>query len=419
MKCPHGQAEPDLYRMMIQRQSVGIALVDGSGRIIIANEAFRAIAGACHPDACFRMLSEGLMPPDGLIEALREALRDGRAKVMLSDPCSMSHMVVELRTMPTALGDRRVLTEWHRVCGEAWAEEALYESEQRFRTLQQNLPVGIYRAGEDGSMQTANPALLTMTGYGSFNELNEVALDRVWVDPRSREELIRRLSAEGAVLQYVAALRRRDGSEFIGSFDARGTFDERGRLRYFDTIVQDITEQVQTRRELERLARIDALTGLENRQSLMAGLESELARALRYDHPLSLMILDLDHFKDVNDTHGHLVGDRVLATAAVVIKDTARVTDIVGRYGGEEFCVVLPETDNVGACLVAGRIRERVEEIRVELPHGSGLGITCSIGVAQASSPDADALIALADACLYKAKRAGRNRVVAAAPART
>ncbi|MBN1423665.1 diguanylate cyclase [Candidatus Fermentibacteria bacterium] len=409
----------DLYRMAFDGVTVGVALADGSGKIIMANKAFATIAGAGHgADTDLRVLSDRFLPCGSLLKAVQQAVLDGcPTDLMLSDPESARPISIHVGPLPkTTAGDRLLLTEWRHADAEAAVERALRESEERFRTLQQNLPVGIYRTGEDGTIQTANPALLSMMGYRSVDELDGAALDDVWVAPPSRSELIQRLRKEGAVRGYIVHLRRKDGGEFVGSLDARGTFDGNGRLLHFDAIVQDITERIHAQRELEHLARTDGLTGLNNRQSLMAGLESELARASRYGHLLTLMILDLDHFKEVNDIHGHLVGDRVLATVATILRHTIRATDVAGRYGGEEFCVVLPETDVAGACLMAERIRVALEAIRVELPGGQVLRITGSIGVAQACSTSTDALIARADAALYEAKRAGRNRVVVSQP---
>lgn len=271
--------------------------------------------------------------------------------------------------------------------------------------------MGIYRADEKGILQTANSALIRIMGYDSFEELQNVSLKDVWVDPEQRIRMIERLRKEGSVLNYEVHLRRRNGDELIASFDARGTFDAEGRLVHFDTIVQDITRRIQAKMELERLARTDSLTGLFNRQYLMERFEEEIARAGRYDRPLAVMLIDLDHFKVVNDTHGHLAGDAVLVSAVSSITGILRETDFAGRYGGEEFCVVMPETSIQGAVELAERLREAMEETDHILSTGSKLRVTCSIGVSEVSSGSVEETIALADLALYAAKRSGRNRV--------
>ncbi len=166
-------------------------------------------------------------------------------------------------------------------------------------------------------------------------------------------------------------------------------------------------------------ATFDGLTGLLRRERILEQLERELARALRYDRPLSVGMADLDHFKRVNDTHGHLIGDSLLSLVARALHSGLRSTDAVGRYGGEEFLLLFPETDARGAPLVADKLRRAVEEVELRTADGRVLATTISIGLASAGEeaagdpPTSASLIALADARLLSAKRSGRNRVVA------
>lgn len=166
---------------------------------------------------------------------------------------------------------------------------------------------------------------------------------------------------------------------------------------------------------LEQLATTDSLTRLLNRRALTERLTTEMERALRYDTSVALLLLDLDHFKRVNDSHGHLVGDAVLRDAANLLTAAARSTDMVGRYGGEEFLVVLPETDDDGAANFAERLRERVEAHAFRpWDDDRELRMTASIGVATfpaARIESVEDLFARADAALYRAKADGRNRV--------
>jgi diguanylate cyclase (GGDEF)-like protein len=175
-------------------------------------------------------------------------------------------------------------------------------------------------------------------------------------------------------------------------------------------------KRVQQEEELQRLTRFDELTGLYSRRYLLERLAQEMLRAQRYGAPLSILMLDVDYFKRVNDTYGHIVGDAVLATVAGVLRTAIRATDIAGRYGGEEFCIVLPETPLAGAGLLAERLRQQVATAAFPVVPGGGLQVTCSIGVAQWSNALTDplAFLASADRALYAAKTAGRNRVVAA-----
>jgi len=161
------------------------------------------------------------------------------------------------------------------------------------------------------------------------------------------------------------------------------------------------------------LATVDLLTGVLNRQALLARLDEELERAARYQRPCSIVLVDLDHFKRVNDNHGHAAGDRVLREIADVLRTNVRVADIVGRYGGEEFMIVLPETDADAAASSAEKLRRLVASRDVRLDDGHVLTITMSAGVAGGLGQHLrlDGLIRDADGALYSAKALGRDQV--------
>ncbi|MBI2766906.1 MAG: GGDEF domain-containing protein [Chloroflexi bacterium] len=165
--------------------------------------------------------------------------------------------------------------------------------------------------------------------------------------------------------------------------------------------------------QLESEASIDGLTGLNTRRRFDGFLDEHVRVAARYEAPLALMMIDLDHFKRVNDTYGHQAGDNMLQAVGRVVLDTVRETDLPARYGGEEFAIVLPLTDIRGACGLATRMLRAIAEHEYELPSGVRLGVTASIGIA-AYAPEMDGpaeFVRAADAALYEAKAAGRNRV--------
>ena len=177
-----------------------------------------------------------------------------------------------------------------------------------------------------------------------------------------------------------------------------------------ETLVQGYYREI----ALKKLATRDGLTGLINRQHFLELLEKELMRAKRYSNPLSLLMLDIDHFKKLNDTHGHTAGDKGLEKVASMCADSLRSIDICGRYGGEEFIVMLPESNIQSALETAGRLRKNIEELKIPW-KSTELSVTVSIGCAEYDSKRKDtveSLIERADKRLYQAKEEGRNRVV-------
>lgn len=166
-------------------------------------------------------------------------------------------------------------------------------------------------------------------------------------------------------------------------------------------------------KKLEMVSRIDGLTQLFNRSHWQSRLSEEFSRAARYQTPLSLIMFDLDHFKKVNDTYGHLGGDAVLCSVSRAVRNSLRENDIAGRYGGEEFGIILPNTPESGAMVVAERIRASIEASPIPFEDRE-IKATSSLGVAEYKPgvADCEELIAQADAALYRAKEGGRNRVI-------
>ena len=167
-------------------------------------------------------------------------------------------------------------------------------------------------------------------------------------------------------------------------------------------------------RRLEELATTDGLTRLLNRRAMLERLNAEVDRSRRFKSHVSLLMLDLDYFKSINDQHGHLVGDAILRQLASLLASSIRTVDVVARYGGEEFVMILPETSTEGATIFAERLRERIREHRFEVDTNRTFHLTCSVGVATFPSPrvtSTDDLFARADEALYRAKSGGRNLV--------
>ena len=191
---------------------------------------------------------------------------------------------------------------------------------------------------------------------------------------------------------------------------------ERLLLRELSTHLGLVLDNARLAQRLRELSMIDGLTRLLNRRTVHMRLCEELDRARRYDLPLSIVLCDLDHFKTINDTHGHLAGDNVLMSVADVLRLHARSADVIGRYGGEEFLLLLPSTGIESAAAASRRLLEAIERHPVALPDGQHVTVTASLGAASLSELERDAgpdaLLALADKRLYEAKAGGRNRAV-------
>ncbi len=261
--------------------------------------------------------------------------------------------------------------------------------------------------------------------------------------PPERLPFARALEGESAYVDDVE-LARSDGRVPLEVW-ASPVFDEEGGIGYAIAAFQDISERRQTEQELSqyheqlealvekrteelqreieerkkaegalrRLAITDPLTGLFNRRHWFGLAESQLEQATRYQHSLAVIMTDLDHFKRINDAYGHMVGDEVLVAVAQSLNDSLRMVDILARFGGEEFVILLPETDLDSAQDVAERLREQMASQRINTSKGT-LAVTISLGVAEISQEadsSIDELVEWADQALYAAKQSGRNRV--------
>jgi diguanylate cyclase (GGDEF)-like protein len=209
----------------------------------------------------------------------------------------------------------------------------------------------------------------------------------------------------------------RSGARLYIAVDATPVYDKAGNLLAVIETLRDMTAQKEAQHALELLATQDGLTGIANRRRFDELLQLEWGRAMRDSKVLTVMLLDVDYFKNYNDTYGHQAGDVCLKYIATAMANCIqRTVDVVARYGGEEFVVILPNATSSGAIVVAERIRTVIEQLDLHELSGQGGKVTISIGVATVTPLHQGGftkLIASADAALYQAKREGRNRVVA------
>ncbi|MBV8256654.1 MAG: diguanylate cyclase [Actinobacteria bacterium] len=216
--------------------------------------------------------------------------------------------------------------------------------------------------------------------------------------------------AEGETLEYALTV----GRQTFGTLALRGTFDDEDRITAASLLSQAsfALESARLHAIVEEQALVDGVTGIANRRQCEDALAQEISRADRLGAPFTLVVADLDDFKAVNDRHGHALGDDVLREFATILRLTAREADLAGRWGGEEFVLLLPGTDADGGVQLAERVRASLAERSFHGRDGAAFGVTCSFGVAQLQPNDGErALFAAADRALYEAKRLGKNRV--------
>ena len=303
-----------------------------------------------------------------------------------------------------------LLQRWHDALASRGHDDACIDG-----ILQQELSIwhvlfdqsrdGIVVINREGKVLAANPAFRDMLGY-SHSELLQL---KVWdwdahYDEAAFHEFMKTLSEDGQMLETVHL--KRDGTKMEVEI-ALSCTDFIGEKLVF-CVQRDVTQRKANERRIHQMMTTDELTGLLNRREFNQRLEHELNRKDRYANQCALVMLDVDHFKSINDHYGHPTGDQVLVTVSKLIASQVREVDSIARWGGEEFLILLPETDAEQATRVAEKLRIALQAQKLVQVGG----VTASFGVTEyRQGDDTDALIKRADAALYEAKSAGRNCV--------
>lgn len=304
------------------------------------------------------------------------------------------------------------------------AESARAEAQARFERLFESAPVGMALVNTKGKFVQVNDAMATITGYSrdallQMGPPNVTHPDDIHVTQQQVKGL---LSGDLPRLSVEKRYLRADGHVVWVSLNATVLYDGDGEPEYILAHILDVTERHEFAERLQHLANHDPLTDLRNRRSFEEALETQVACSKRYGDSAALLMIDLDHFKALNDTLGHQVGDLALTEAAKVFRKTLRDSDTIGRLGGDEFAVILPKAEEAGAQCVAEKLTTELRALgdRIAADYG-GLGapvISSSIGVAILSGEHAtsDEALVAADRALYAAKAAGRGGFAMARP---
>jgi diguanylate cyclase (GGDEF)-like protein/PAS domain S-box-containing protein len=282
------------------------------------------------------------------------------------------------------------------------AEKKLCHSEARYRALAGNLNYGICRCSVDGRFLEVNEAMVSMLGYSSREEL--LALDipcNPIRDPNRRAQLLGRTDADALDDPVEIEWKRKDQTTLQVRLSGREVLSEQGKLEAYEVIVEDITRQRELEDHLRRQAARDSLTGLANYRHLVDVLDSEINRSRRTSREFAMLFFDLDRLKLINDRFGHITGSQALCRVADILFSCCRDIDTPARFGGDEFAVVLPETNADAANLVARRICESVAND----DKGPKISVSVGLAVYPQDGNTIEKLLGHADSALYSMKR--------------
>ena len=306
------------------------------------------------------------------------------------------------------------------IAGHKQAEKALRESEERYRALVEKANDMVLRTDNKGNFTFINTSMIRITGYEAREIIGKNYLTMVHPDMREdAAELFNRQFAEKIKNSYSEyPIIKKDGSEIWVGQNTQLIF-ENGKIIGFQAVSRDITERRRLQKELKEseeryreLSIIDDLTQLYNSRYFYNQLKMEIDRIDRHEYPLTLMLLDLDNFKNYNDTYGHIEGDHVLLRLGQLIKRCLRKEDSAYRYGGEEFTIILPLTTKDEGAVTAERIAEELRKENFSPVTDKTVNITVSIGLAQyRKNEDVSAFVNRVDRLMYHGKKNGKDKI--------
>jgi diguanylate cyclase (GGDEF)-like protein/PAS domain S-box-containing protein len=301
-------------------------------------------------------------------------------------------------------------------------EQTLLHSEERYRSLfeQSNDAICIFQpeGADKGKILSANRAASIMHGYTNKELLNLSITDLMYSEETAGFFPDIKSSSISDSLSHEVIHRKKSGEFF--PVEASTSFITAGEKKIVLAIYRDISsrkeaEEYKNRfiRKLELMSKTDGLTGLFNRQHIDKRLQEEMHRARRYNHPLSLIMLDIDNFKTINDSYGHISGDKILQKTAAIVNEIVRDSDVAGRFGGDEFIIILTETGIPVGIQVAERIMSKISRQMVPAKNDQNIRFSVSVGIAEYSNTiqTPEEFIGIADNALYAAKNSEEKRV--------
>lgn len=310
-------------------------------------------------------------------------------------------------------GQDAILVTGMEMTEHAEMAEQLRVSEKNFRQLFENMQEVYYRTDAKGIVQMAGPGVRNVLGFEPHEIVGKVT-ESFYPKVSDRDAIKKALMEHGRVTDFPGQMVRKDGRIIDISINSRALYDDAGAFSGVEGTYRDVTQRKIMERELQRLATTDPLTEIANRRSFLEQAEQIFKTSQRYQTSFTMLMLDLDLFKAINDKYGHLGGDKVLARFAHTVGLELRDSDVFGRLGGEEFCVLLQQAHRDEALNVAERIRQCIQDLSFKDPAGNTFTLTVSIGVTNNFESDERLanLLERADKALYQAKQTGRNKVV-------
>ncbi len=290
---------------------------------------------------------------------------------------------------------------------------ALKASESRYRELYENVVAGVFQTTPEGKFMAANPALVRLLGYASEDELLELNIgEDLYLHAEDRSNWLRNMAPAGEIRNAELVLRRKDGRKIVVLENSRAVRDEVGRILYYEGTLTDITEAHELSRQLSYEASHDALSGLINRREFEIRLQRALDSAQATGSTHAVCYLDLDQFKVINDTCGHIAGDELLRQLAQVLQSRVRTNDVLARLGGDEFGLLLHDCSMADATGIANALLKAVEQYQF-VWGASTFTVGASIGLVPLGGGfrRITQVLQAADAACYAAKDQGRNRV--------
>jgi len=409
----------DLQAAALKAAANAIVITDLHGTIVWANHAFTTMTGYSEEEALGknpRMLKSGAHPESYYAE-LWSTISSGKLwkGEIVNRRKDGTTYTEEMTITPVAqrFGDTTAthfIAIKQDITGRKQAEQALRTSEKRYRLLFERNMAGVFRTTLEGRILECNHAGARMLGYDSPEEILALPVTSFYRTTSDREALLTRLTFEKSLTNYEMKFQRKNGdySWAIGNISVVN--DDSGACGIIESTLVDITDRKAAEKQVQFLAYYDALTGLPNRTLLQDRLAKALAGARRRKEKVALLFLDLDKFKDINDSFGHSVGDLVLKEVAERLKKWAREQDTVARIGGDEFLIVLTAVKEVADAAVATeRLMNTIATEFVVQGHSVSIGCSVGISIFAEHGGNSETLIKNADAAMYCAKENGRN----------